>query len=220
MGFALASALGCSGAEVGRPPAVAATNPLAEVLSAVNARCPGFEAPKSVRGPREDLFVETAILDLPSTWAAQASLQTLSNLSRNDQVHLVATPHVIGKFGQQTEMELGANGEMHEQASLVRWRMLPHRADGAVVLDLELELAPPTSEHVTVTSPRVLRFSMTAHENEPVLARVEWDAASRRSLLLVVRPFEIRDEQDLRAIFQCKMQQHALAVSRARAKSR
>jgi hypothetical protein len=133
---------------------------------------------------------------------------------------LVSTPHLIGKFGQKTELALVSNEGTNEEGSLARWSMIPQRADGSVVLDLELELASSTSERVPVTSPRTLKFSMTAHENEPVLARVGWGEASRRSLLILLRVFEVHSEQDLRAIFQCKMQQHAAALSRARAISR
>lgn len=210
-----------------RPQTVTTTNALDDVLSAVSAPCPAFESAKAeqapratIQGDRDNLFVETAILDVPSAWAAQASLKNLSDLPRKTEVHLVASPHLIGKFDQQSEMNLGPDARVNEQASLVRWSMVPHRADRALVLDVELDLAPPTSAGVALTAPRVLRFSMTGHENEPALARVVWDEASHRSLLLLFRTFEIHGEQDLRTIFQCKMQQHALAVSRARAESR
>jgi len=219
LALALVSAVGCSGADVARPQTASATNALDDVLSSVSTPCPAFETAKAEPGDRDNLFVETAILEVPSAWAARASLQNLPDLPRKTEVHLVATPHLMGKFDQQSEMVLGPDARVSEQASLVRWRMIPHRADRAVVLDVELELAPPTSDSVTVPTPRVLRFSMTAHENEPALARVVWDEASRRSLLLLFRTFEIRGEQDLRALFQCKMQQHAQAVSRAKAES-
>lgn len=225
LGLALVSALGCSGADVARPQTATTTNALDDVLSSVNSRCPGFEAAKAEPGDRDKLFVETAILDVPSAWAAQASLQNLADLPRKTEVHLLASPHLMGKFDQRSEMVLGEvvlgpEPRVNEQASLVRWSVIPHRADRAAVLDVELELAPPTSDGVTAPTPRVLRFSMTGQENEPALARVVWDEASRRSLLLLFRTFEIRGEDDLRAIFQCKMQQHAQAVSRARAEPR
>jgi hypothetical protein len=196
-----------------RPPPATATNVLDEVVSGLNARCPGYETAKTAREPKDAVFVEAAIFDVPRNWAAQMSLDTLSDLPRNAQAHLVATPHLIGKFGQKTEMALVSNGGTNAQASLARWSMLPQRADGAIVLELEIDLAAPTSERDPVKSPRMLRFSMTAHENEPALARVAWDEASRRSLLILLRTFEVGGEQDLRAIFQCKMQQRAAAVS-------
>ena len=217
IGLALASGVGCSGTDMTRPPPVTATNALDEVVSELKAPCPGFEPAKAAREPRDGLFVEAAIFDVPSTWASQVSLDTLADLPRNAQTHLLATPHLVGRFGQKTEMALVSNGGINGQASLARWSMLPQRADAATVLDLELELASSTSERVPITSPRALRFSMTAHENEPVLARVVWDEASRRSLLVLLRMFELGGEKDLRAIFQCKMQQRAAAVSRARA---
>jgi len=220
VGLTLASAVGCSGTDKSRPPPATATNALDEVVNELNARCPSSESAKTAREPGDALFVEAAIFDVPRTLATQVSLDTLSYLTRDAQVLLVGTPHVVGKFGQKTEMALASNGETNEQVSLARWSMVPQRADGSVVLELELELAAPTSKRVPVTSPRMLKFSMTAHENEPVLARVVWDEASRRSLLILLRTFEVGGEQDLRAIFQCKMQLHAAAVSRPRAGSR
>lgn len=203
-----------------RPPPVTATNALGEVVSDLNARCPGLETAQTAPEPRDDLFVEAAIFDVPRTLASQVSLDNLADLPRNAQTHLVSNPHLIGKFGQKTEMALVSTEGTIEQMSLARWSMLPQRADGSVVLDLELEVASPTSEGVPVTSPRTLKFSMTAHENQPVLALVGCGEASRRSLLILLRAFEIHGEQDLRAIFQCKMQHHAAALSRARAVSR
>jgi hypothetical protein len=201
-----------------RPTPATATNALDEAVSDLEARCPGYETAKTAREPKDALFMEAAILDVPRTWASQVSLDTVSDLARNPQAHLVATPQLIGKIGQKTEIV--SNGGTNEQTSLARWSMIPQRADAAMVLELELELASPTSERVPVRSPRTLKFSMTAHHNKPVLARVVWDEASRRSLLILLRIFEIGGDEDLRAIFQCKMQRHAAAVSRATAPSR
>ena len=79
---------------------------------------------------------------------------------------------------------------------------------------MKLALASPSSSAAAASNPP-LTFSATARENELTLARVEWDAASRRSLLLLLKPFEVRAEQDLRAIFECKMQQRVEAKRRA-----
>jgi hypothetical protein len=212
----LASTFGCSGAGPARPPTTA-TEALGEVLASIDAPCPGFEAEMS-SGPalRDELFVEAAILDLPTAWAQQASLSNLRELSRAPQVQLLATPHLVGSVGQRTEMTVGLSGASNEQVSLVRWSVLPRHAEDSTVLELELELAPPAAKGATAL-PRTVRFSMTARENEPVLARVSWDEATRRSLLLLVRTFAIQSEDDLRAIFECKMRQRVQARSRAKA---
>lgn len=211
-GIALIGLMGCSSAAAVRPPAADPGAALTAVLAAVNARCPGLEEARSSLPPvRDELFVEAVILEVSSDVAAQASLATLPDLPRRARVQLVAAPHVIAEFGHQTEMGLGSSGATHEQLSLVRWNLLPRRADREVVLELELDLGLPRSEHVAMTPTRTVKFAATARDNAPALARVEWDAVSRRSLLLLLRTFEVHGEEDLRAIFQCKMQQRAQA---------
>jgi len=216
VGLAL-SVLGCSGAEM-RPPAIDSRAGLREVLSAVNEQCPGLhEAQSALPRTRDDLFVEAVVLELSSESAREVSLTTLSDLPQTTRARLVAVPHVFGTYERQTEMVVGANGTAPAEPSLVRWAILPRRADRALVLEfeLELEIPPQRSAPVAMTSRRTLKFAATVRDDEPALARVEWDTASRRSLLLLLRAFEVHGEEDLRAIFQCKMQQRAKALRRA-----
>jgi|GEM_PF-2640972 len=216
VGLALSSVLGCSGAERARPQAADARAALIEVLTAVNQPCPSLpEAQSSAPSTRDDLFVEAVVLDVSSESAREVSLTKLQDLPRTTPVQLVAVPHMLGPYEHRTEMVLGATGAAQDQLSLVRWTMIPHRAERTAVLELELELDTPRSDPVANTSPRTVKFAATVRDNEPALARVEWDRASRRSLLLLLRTFEVHGDEDLRAIFQCKMQQRATALRRA-----
>lgn len=212
MSIALLGLLGCSGAEVTRPTADSRTT-LADVLTAVNARCPGLaEARSPLQPARDELFVEAVILDVSSDLAGQVSLANLRDLPQAARVQLVAVPHVIAAFGQQSEMVWESNGTRPERLSLLRWSVLPRRADRGAVLELGLEFDLPRSKHVTVTPARTVKFAATARENEPALARVEWDRESRRTLLLLLRTFEVHGDEDLRAIFECKMRQRQEAL--------
>jgi hypothetical protein len=159
------------------------------------------------------LFVEAVILDVPSASAEQASLETLHDLPRTAQVRLVAAPHILGSFGHLSETGLGRSGAT-EQLALARMSMLPRHADGSAVLELEFELDLPSSPLAATSPRRTVAFTATAREDEPALARVVWDEASRRSLLVLLRTFEIRNEDDLRAVFQCKMEQRSRALRR------
>jgi len=163
------------------------------------------------------LFVEAVVLELSSESAREVSLTTLADLPQTTRARLVAVPHVLGAYDHQTEMVLGANGAAQDEPALVRWAILPRRADRALVLEmeLELELQPQRSAPAAMPSRQTLKFAATVRDDQPALARVEWDRASRRSLLLLLRAFEVHGEQDLRAIFQCKMQQRAKALRRA-----
>jgi hypothetical protein len=209
--------LGCSGAEVAGPPAAASRAELTELLTTVNAPCPGLGiATPSPPSARDQLFVEAVILDVSSEAAEQVSLTTLQDLPKRAPVQLVGTPHLIADFGHSAELARGPGELTPEQLSLRRWSLLPRRADRGTVLEVEVELEPPTSAPGTGRPRRTLKFAATARENEPTLARVEWDKASRRSLLLLFRTFEVRGQEELRAIFQCKMQQRAQWLARHR----
>ena len=61
------------------------------------------------------------------------------------------------------------------------------------------------------TGPLPLSFSVSARADEPGLARVEWNRAAQRSLLIVFRQHAVHNERDLREIFQCKMWRHSNA---------
>ena len=215
VGLALGSVLGCSGPEMVSPQTIDSREALTEVLTTVNEPCPDLhEAQSSAPSTRDDLFVEAVVLEVSSQSAREVSLTKLQDLPQTTPVQLVAVPHMLGPYEHPTEMVLGANGAGQDQLSLVRWTMLPRRAERAAVLELELELDTPRSDPVANTSRRTVKFAATVRDNEPALARVEWDRASQRSLLILLRTFEIHGDEDLRAIFQCKMQQHATASHR------
>jgi hypothetical protein len=211
--IALSFSLGCSAAEVTRPSGADDRESLNELLASVNSRCPDFGHVPSAQVPRDDLFVEAVILDVPSASAEQASLATLQRLARTEQIRLVAAPHILGTLGHRSEMGLGRSGAT-EQLALARMSLLPRHADRSAVLELELELDLPSSSLAGPWPRRTVAFSATAREGEPALARVVWDEASKRSLLVLLRTFEIRNEDDLRAVFQCKMLQRARALRR------
>ena len=214
-GTLLLGLVGCSGAEAPRQPTADSRRALSEFLTAMSTRCPERQAGSGQPSTeRDQLFVEVAILDVPSAVAAATSLANLQDLSQSLRVQLVGVPHVIVDFEHEAEIVTAPNDAADQRLSGMRLSMLPHRADGVVVLDMKLALNSPSS-NVVAASSVPLTFSATARQNELTLARVEWDAASRRSLLLLFKTFEVRGEQDLRAIFECKMQQRAEALRRA-----
>jgi hypothetical protein len=213
-GIWLLGLMGCSGADVTRPLTSDSSATLTELLAAMSARCAERVEAPSHAGPAQDqLFVEAAILQVSSAVAAEVTLANLRYL-QTAQVELVATPHVIVDFNRATEMAWGQTDSMPERLSVVRWSLLPRRADGTVVLDVEMDLDLPGPKQAAAGSAQTVTFSTTVRENEPVLARVEWDAASHRSLLILFRTFEVHGERDLRAIFECKMQQRVAAQRR------
>lgn len=214
--FAILGMLGCSKAAVATPPK-SDPHPLAELLTAMSARCTdGARASSQDQSNRDQLFVEAAILEVSNAVAAETSLADLRSLP--ETARLVAAPHVLATFERRAEMNRGSVEPAEPAPALVRWSVLPRRAGDTTVLDVELELAP-WSKSAAAGSRQTVTFSTTVRENAPVLARVEWDAASQRSLLILFRTFEVHGDRELRAIFECKMQQRAAALRRASAGS-
>jgi hypothetical protein len=205
LGTTLASA--CSATDVARPAAAREAGGLAELLTSLSGRCPGFERTGEAAATADDqLFVELVILDVPTALAERASISTLRDLSRSEQVGLLGSPHVIGKWDQLVEMGPGSDRATSHGAALTRWSIRPRRAEEDVaVLELQMQLAGAGEKT------RDVAFTATARPNEPSLAHVVWDHASTRSLLVLLRVFEVHGEPELRAIFECKMQEHQRA---------
>jgi hypothetical protein len=214
--LSLLGLVGCSAADGGRPIAPDSPAALTELLSAMSARCPDRTDASSREGAvRDQLFVEAAILNVSSSVAAGASLANLQDLPQTAQTQLLAVPHLIADFDHRAEMVWGQSDPRPQSLSINRWSVLPRRADHVLVLDVEAKLELPSPHRATSATGRTVTFSTTVRENEPALARVEWDAAARRSLLILLRTFEVHGEPELRAIFECKMQQRAAALGRA-----
>jgi hypothetical protein len=203
----------CSGADVSpatAPSDAADAAQLAQVFSDIGERCPGIPTAVSAPAALDEIFLEAVVVDVPSELAEHVSLRDLPELATSRRVRLVAAPHVMGGFGSVTSMALGQNADAMTPLALARWSMLPRRtADQTSILELEIELSTPEAPNTT------LRFSVTARDNEPSLAHVVRDAAAQRSLLVAFRAFRVHGESELRAIFECKMQQRARYLQRA-----
>lgn len=212
----------CSGADrpsANTPPDPHQADALSEVFENVGEACPRYGASASGPEAQDQLFVEAVLVDAPSELARQASLPNLQELARSPRAQFVTAPHVIGTFDKKAEMALGPADGSSAAVTLSRWSMVPHHIDAeASSLDLELDLsaASPNGSPLTKT----LRFSVTTRDNEPRLANLVWNEADQRSLLVLFRTFRIHGEAQLRAIFECKMQQRARYLQRLRARAR
>jgi len=153
--------------------------------------------------PRDEVFVEVLILEAPShlVSASVLSLGTLDQLASQPDVRLLSSPHAIAGFEREVKMTLEETYGVAPQLSLQQWSLRARRAEADVtVLDLQLILRPPG-----VSAPLPLSLSVSSRADEPGLARVQWDHAAQRSLLVVFRQHAVHGEKDLREIFECKM---------------
>lgn len=187
---------------------------LGQVFASVAEPCPGMTATLAAPAGRDEIFVEAAIVDVPSELASRLSLADLPELAGTRSASLIATPHVIARFEAETSLALGQNADSSTPLALARWSALPHHVDDRTsTLELELELsaferagrAPLSETH---------RFSVTTRDNEPGLVHVVRRAGAPRALVVVFRSFRIHGEAELRAIFECKMQQRVRYLQR------
>lgn len=212
-GVSAGLALGaCSGSDVA--PASAPSDAvdaalLGEVFSSVGEACPAMQRAAASAPGRDEIFVEAALVDVPSALAEQASLNDLPELARSRSARLISAPHVIGTFETSTAMAPGQNADALTPIALSRWSVRPRHVDAETsTLELELELSALGQPQKT------LRFSVTTRDNEPGLSHVVRDVAAQRSVVVVFRSFRVHGESELRAIFECKMQQRARYLQR------
>ncbi len=207
---------GCSGADVAKaeaPVEAADAATLGQLVFDIGQPCPGMTG-AAVPGELDEIFVEAALVDAPSALAEHVTLADLPELARSRRARLVGAPHVIGKFDAETSVSLGANADQTTPVALARLSVLPrHVDDDTSMLELELELSAQERSS-QVPAAKTLRFSVTTRDNEPGVAHMPWHEAGKRSLIVAFRTFRVRGEAELRAIFECKMQQRVRYLQR------
>lgn len=157
-------------------------------------------------GELDDLFVEMSLLELPTAIAMGTSVGNASELGRTSQVTLVATPHLVAHFGQPSKMELGGEPLGASSVVLSSLSVVPQHADsGLSVLEVQLALRSKVGG-------QSYDLTVSGREGEPGMARLE--IAPSRSLLILFKLHPVRGQEDLRAIFQCKMRKAQRAPSR------
>lgn len=224
VGVAICALAGCASSPEPQAPR-ARSNAVTEVLNDFLGRCSpgGIEMPPPDEPPppppplvsapelgeRDDVFIEMSLFELPTSIAAGTTLGNVSELARAAQVTLVATPHLVAHFGQPLKMELGGEALGASAAALSSLSVVPQHADSELsVLEVGLTLQSRAGA-------KSYSLSVSGREGEPALARLE--IAPSRSLLILFKLHAVRGQDDLRAIFQCKMQlaQRARALARA-----
>lgn len=162
-----------------------------------------------MKGDRDQAFVEMLVLDVSTRSANAATRSSLESLVTAPDVQVVAGPHFIGDYERSSTMDLLDVQGPTERATLHRLRMEPHHAEpGVTVLNLELTLQLPNPRGTLPNPTRTVPLALSAGEDLPALAHATWDEARQRSLLLVVRMRPVRGQEDLRAIFECKMRRY------------
>lgn len=215
----------------------------AQIFEAFDAPCssetpPNFELPSDAPDPpatvgpepgpfRPGVFLDTALFLLPTATAGGRRSGTpeavrlpasRESLTRNPSVRLLATTHLSAEFDTTSRVAVEDHTGPLAQTTLRELSATPkqaHDAQLAIELDAILQLPtpqatpgrPPESQIHFLTAPRV---------GQPVALTAQIPEQPGQSLLLLLTPYAIRGEADLRAIFLCKMARRQRAVASGR----
>lgn len=178
-------------------------------VEATLAGCP----PRSEHGApadRDQIFAEMVVLEAPTSLARTASTSSVVELARRPEVRLLGTPHVMTDIGTRSTMTVATYG-----GALARFEL--HQVSvGAEVAEpdltaLELEVVVQLPQREATTAPRTSRavLSLAPRDGQPAVGSAALTHDRDRSLIVVVTPWRIRSDADLRAHFECKLRQRS-----------
>lgn len=196
-----------------RPPAANADPPteVALILHEASLSC---QPPLAATNPAEhwsEVFVEALLFDVPLS--TQVGVADISQLSRMPDVHLLGTPHIVGNLAVQSTLSLEQRLGVLEQPTLTRFSLLPQRSEsGLHVLEFEMGFSLPNAD--PARNPELARssFLVQGPSDQAMLGSAAYPGNPQRKVLAIVKAHPIRNPDDLRALFECKMQQRRRAL--------
>jgi hypothetical protein len=211
--------LGCSSHDAAAPhsrtiPSTAATR--AELFRSAQHVCtlPAPTNPGRLED-RDEVFTELILLAGPSATLSAARVADLTTLAADPSLEVLAAPHVMAHLGQRAELTLVDRIGATREASLHQLRVLPREAsDGAVVLELQATFQLPNPSGAVPAATATVTLTTTGAEQQLLLTTTALPHAQGRTLLALLKYWRIHAEQDLRAIFECKMRERQKALSR------
>jgi hypothetical protein len=203
------------------PPQTAADPALlelrAEMLRSLQYPCPQLRRPAHEAPPSaaRKVFAEVLLFEGPTAAVQATRLADLSPLQRDPSLRLLAAPHVMPELEHRAELTLVDQIGASQEASLHRLALLPREtSDGSIVLELgvTLQLSNPTGVVPAPTGTSTL--TVTGAAQQLLLGTAALAHRQDRALLALVKYWHVHDEQDLRGIFECKMQQRQAELRR------
>lgn len=208
-----------------RAPDTESAQVLAEVLESAQSECEIRTPPdpRDVADTPPRVFVEAYLLEVPQDAHWQITSSALVELSRVPRVKLVASPHIIARLDTATTMDLGTRimplGASLEPGMFFKGMTVQPHSTGPAELILDLDLALDTLEpeaEATQSAPveRHVRNTFILRDRKTAMLDAPVPGYSRGSLLLLLKPYVITGQHDLRDIFTCKMQLRQRVVAR------
>lgn len=193
-----------------------ASDASAELLTGARYECPQLAraANANVADDRRQVFSELYLVEGPSATISAARLSDLEQLAGDSSLRLLAAPHLVSDLDQRTEQTLVEHIGVSQEASLYRLALVPRESsDGSVVIELGVTLQLPNATGVVPAPTATTTMTVAGAEQQLMLGSSALPHRKDRSLLALVKYWRIRDSQDLRRIFECKMRQRQRALS-------
>jgi hypothetical protein len=183
-------------------------------------RCPELLVPRAGASAPAKIFVEVAQIvgDLadPVT-GSPAPLSPFDDprLAVPRVAHVIVTNDVASTLAWDTPGPTPALANEPQRWDL---RVTPHletAGSGPLRLELDLAPAPPLGtppEAWSIPEHRRVHTTVVIGEQQPVVLALPRGAGAPGPSLMVVTPYFIRDEADLRRLFQCKMRERDRAA--------
>jgi hypothetical protein len=173
-------------------------------------------APPPQGGPfTPSVFLDTALFLLPTARADVRLPASSHGLAHDPDVLLLGTPHLSAELDATSRVAVEDHTGpllqpvLHELSATAK-----PTEDAGLAIALEAVLQLPTSPNATGKPPESRIHWLTAPKfGQPVVLTAQVPERPGQSLLLLLTPYSIRGEADLRAIFLCKMAQRQAAAS-------
>jgi hypothetical protein len=157
------------------------------------------------------VFLDTAVFELPTGAAQEKSVDSSSTLIADPAVRLLGTPRIAAEAERSTIMLEERTGLLTSSTLNQLSVTATFTEDQRAVLDVEIVLQVPlarsSSSGELSTQKRRIRLLMAPRDRQHVRASAPIPDQPGRSLLVLLTPYFLHDDSDLRAVFECKMWQ-------------
>lgn len=191
-------------------PARASRPPIAQ-------RCPELLVPRAASSAPPRVFLEVAqvIGDVAapvtsSPAAAPSSPFDDPRLEVPRVAHVIVTNDVASTLAWDTPGPAPTLGREPQRWDLRLTAHVESSGAGSLRLELDLAPAPPLGtppEAWSIPEHRRVHTTVVIGEQQPVVLALPHGAGARGPSLMVVTPYFIREDADLRRLFQCKMRE-------------
>jgi hypothetical protein len=139
-------------------------------------------------------------------------------LVRDPSVRLLGTPQLSAEFDATSRAVLDDHTGPLAQTMLRELSAMPKQTDDAqVAIEINAVLQLPTPQTAIGRPPESrIPFLTAPHFGQAVAMTAQVPEQPGQSLLLLLTPYSVRSEADLRAIFLCKMARRQRALTSTR----